>query len=66
MDEHIKRIVEMVCMGRSPEITPLHYEILGLVAYKEGADEGHSILHELRDIIDKYRSSNRRVIKDES
>ena len=51
-------IVERVCEGHSSFITDLHYEILGAVIEDSGVDEGNSILHNLRDIIDNYLEGN--------
>jgi len=55
---NINLIVKRVCEGHSPIITDLHYQILGAVVRDSDVDEGHSILYELRDIIDNYLEGN--------
>jgi len=55
--EHIREIVDGVCIGHIDDITELHYNVLGYIAWVDGLDEGSSILHNLRDIIEDYLSS---------
>jgi len=49
INEEIGHIVMRLC--RNEDYGDLHRLIIGRVAYKDGIDEGHSLLHDIADIL---------------